>query len=86
MRTVKYEPFPFEILDRYNSVEVAKHDGIHSSHIWAYIEGEGEHCYAPPHVTDGVSHFVVTAEQHDCGTYYVAENTNDAKPQQEIIN
>lgn len=77
MRTVKYEPFPFEILARYNSVEVAKHDGIMSSRIWAFVQGDGECCYAPPHITDGVTHYVVTAESHDCGTYYVEGSSDD---------
>lgn len=77
MRTIKQEPFPFKILARYNSLEVANHDGIHSSRIWAVIQGDGEKGYAPPHYTDGVSHYIVTAEHHDCGTYYLETESKD---------
>lgn len=77
MRTVLYEPFPFEILARYTSVIGFQSDGVPSSRVWAVVMGEGEKCFAPPHITDGVAFYAVTAEHHDCGTYYVEEEPED---------
>lgn len=80
MRTIHEKPFPFEILQRLTSREDAMRKGIVSSRVWAVVEGDGETCYAPPHITDGVSYYAVTAEQHDCGTYYlVTEDQDDAQ-------
>lgn len=79
IRTVKEEKFPFSIQGKFTSVDHAKIRGWDSSHIWAVAHDGNQVCYGPPHYQEGVSYFVTTDEQHDCGTFYLEEITDETK-------
>lgn len=70
---LKAGKFPYAIKEKFNTQEDARRAGWTACRTWAVFENQHMIGYAPPHHQDGVSHYVVTNEQHDCASFYEQE-------------
>lgn len=70
---LKEGKFPYTVVGSYPTALAAYQAGWIASQTWAVFVADGMIGYAPPHLTEGVSHYAVTNEHHDCGSYYEQE-------------
>ena len=71
MTTAIQTDFPYDIIYRSATYELAKQAGFNDENIWSVVEGDDNVLtYGPPHHFINVIYWVVTKEAHDHNTYY----------------
>jgi len=69
----KIMDFPYEIIQRFDTIREAENAGFLPDQTWSVVETDNCFTYGPPHHLVNLLYYVTTKETHDHNTYFDEE-------------